>query len=80
MTKTFWSLHRAKKNIMDADSDDENEMNNASPVPTSSQMCDIMKTMLNYLDAHSKGEMNNKMDDIEQFVDNLMLRKNSKEK
>ncbi|GFU48356.1 hypothetical protein TNCV_3342481 [Trichonephila clavipes] len=57
------------KNIIYADSYDENEMNNAAPVPTSSEMRNIMESMRNYLEAHSNGEMSNKMDDIEQFVD-----------
>ncbi|GFU93514.1 hypothetical protein TNCV_947561 [Trichonephila clavipes] len=56
------------KNIIDADFDHENEMNDAAPVPTSSEMRNVLKGMRSYLDAHSKGEMNNKMDDIEQFV------------
>ncbi|GFX35957.1 hypothetical protein TNCV_4214791 [Trichonephila clavipes] len=48
--------------------DDENEMNHAAPVPTSSEMRIIMKSTRSYLDAYSDGEMNNKMDDgIEQF-------------
>ncbi|GFV44407.1 hypothetical protein TNCV_334941 [Trichonephila clavipes] len=52
-----------------------NEMNNAAPVPTSSEMRNIVKSMRNYIDAESNGEMNNKMDDFKQFVDNLMLNK-----
>uniref|UniRef100_A0A8C4RFJ1 HTH CENPB-type domain-containing protein n=1 Tax=Erpetoichthys calabaricus TaxID=27687 RepID=A0A8C4RFJ1_ERPCA len=71
---------QSSKNIIDADSDDENEMNNAAPVPTSSEMRNIMKSMRSYLDAHSNGEMNNKIDDIEQFVDNLMLKKTMQRK
>ncbi|GFW91606.1 hypothetical protein TNCV_4500251 [Trichonephila clavipes] len=55
-------------------------MNYAAPVPTSSEMKNSMKSMCNYLDAHSDGEMNNKMDDIEQFVDNLMLKKDNAKK
>ncbi|GFW57873.1 hypothetical protein TNCV_1334821 [Trichonephila clavipes] len=55
---------------VDADSDDENEGNNAAPVPTSPH---VIKSMRRYLDAHSNGEMNNKMDVIEQCVDNLIL-------
>ncbi|GFX23826.1 hypothetical protein TNCV_1788571 [Trichonephila clavipes] len=55
------------------DSDDENKMNNAAHVPTSSEMKNAMKSFRSYLDAYSNGEMKNKMDDIEQFVDNLML-------
>ncbi|GFV35227.1 hypothetical protein TNCV_620231 [Trichonephila clavipes] len=58
---------QSSKNIIDADSDDKIEMNIAAPVPTSSEMRNIMKSMRNYLDAHSNSEMNNKMNDIEQF-------------
>ncbi|GFU01129.1 hypothetical protein TNCV_2834961 [Trichonephila clavipes] len=32
------------KNIIDGDPDDENEMNNAAPVPTSSEMRSIINT------------------------------------
>ena len=53
----------------------QNEMNNAAPVPMSPEMWNIMKCMGSYLDSHSNGETYNKMDDIEQFVDNLMLKK-----
>ncbi|GFU19554.1 hypothetical protein TNCV_21291 [Trichonephila clavipes] len=42
-----------------------------APVPTSSEMENIMKSTRSYLDSYSNGEMNNKMDDIEQFVDDL---------
>ncbi|GFW47872.1 hypothetical protein TNCV_2400591 [Trichonephila clavipes] len=73
-TKAFWSLFKAKKNI-DADSDDENETNNAAPVPTSSEMRNIMESMLNCLDAHSNGKMSSKIEDIDQFVDNSMLKR-----
>ncbi|GFW09437.1 hypothetical protein TNCV_3995441 [Trichonephila clavipes] len=55
------------KSIIDADAGDENEVKNAAPVPTSSEMRNIMKNMRSYLDAHSNGEMNKRMDDIEQF-------------
>ncbi|GFX69727.1 hypothetical protein TNCV_1770951 [Trichonephila clavipes] len=55
------------QNIIDADSDNENEMNNAAPVPTSAEKRNTMKSMRNCLTAHSNDEMNNKMDDIEQF-------------
>ncbi|GFW06114.1 hypothetical protein TNCV_4479061 [Trichonephila clavipes] len=53
---------QSSKNIIDADSDDENEMNEAAPVPTSSEMKNVMKSMRSYLDAHYNGEMNTKMD------------------
>ncbi|GFT86397.1 hypothetical protein TNCV_3259051 [Trichonephila clavipes] len=56
-------------------SNDENEMNISAPVSTSSEMKKVMKGMCSLLDPHSKGEMNNKMNDIEQSVDNLMLKK-----
>ncbi|GFU21819.1 uncharacterized protein TNCV_3283061 [Trichonephila clavipes] len=69
---------RSSKDIVDANSDDKIGVNNAAPVPTSSEMRNIMENMRSYLDAHSNGEMNNKMDDIEQFVDNLMLKNNAK--
>ncbi|GFU89475.1 transposable element Tcb2 transposase [Trichonephila clavipes] len=64
---------RSSKKYHDADSDDENKMNNPASVPTSSEMSIIMKSMRSYLDARSSGEMNNKVDDIVQFVDYLML-------
>ncbi|GFS68641.1 hypothetical protein TNCV_1958731 [Trichonephila clavipes] len=64
--------------IIDADSDDENEMNNAGPVPTSSEMGNIMKSMRSYLVVHSDGEMNNKMKDFDQFNDNLILKTQGK--
>ncbi|GFW52529.1 hypothetical protein TNCV_404571 [Trichonephila clavipes] len=53
--------------MIDADSDDENEMNNAASVPMSSEMRNIMKITRSYLDAHSNGERNNNKDDIKQF-------------
>ncbi|GFX61922.1 hypothetical protein TNCV_3777331 [Trichonephila clavipes] len=49
-------------------------MNNAAPVPMSSEMRNIMKSAFSSLDAHSNGEMNNEMNDIEKFVDNWMLK------
>ncbi|GFV67906.1 hypothetical protein TNCV_926721 [Trichonephila clavipes] len=42
------------KNFIDADSDDENEMNNAVPIRTSSETKNIMKSIHSYLDAHSQ--------------------------
>ncbi|GFW72554.1 uncharacterized protein TNCV_3797821 [Trichonephila clavipes] len=68
------------KNIFDADSNGENEMTKAASVPVSSEMRNIMKFMRSYLDAHFNAEMNNKMDYIEQFVDNLMLKKTMQSK
>ncbi|GFW20217.1 hypothetical protein TNCV_1855411 [Trichonephila clavipes] len=40
--QTFWSLFKAQ-NIIDADYGNEKEMNNAAPVPTSSDMRNVMK-------------------------------------
>ncbi|GFU79125.1 hypothetical protein TNCV_2136481 [Trichonephila clavipes] len=57
----------SSKNIIDADSVDENEMNIVDPVPTFSEMRNIMKSTRSYLDAHSNSEMNNKMGNVEQF-------------
>ncbi|GFV36642.1 hypothetical protein TNCV_1033181 [Trichonephila clavipes] len=56
---------QSSKNIIDADFNNENEMNNAAPVPTSSKILNVMKSRRSYLDAHTNGEVNNKMDDIE---------------
>ncbi|GFV07822.1 DDE-1 domain-containing protein [Trichonephila clavipes] len=78
--KDFLEFVQSAKNIMDADSSNENEMNNAAPVPTSSEMRNIMKIMRSYLDMHSNGDMNNKMDDLEQCVENLMLKKTMQRK
>ncbi|GFW75093.1 uncharacterized protein TNCV_447981 [Trichonephila clavipes] len=78
--KGIWSLFKAQKDIIDVDSDDENEINNAPHVPTSSEIKNIRKSVRSYLDAHSNGEMNNKLDDVEQFVDYLMLKKTKQRK
>ncbi|GFX24117.1 hypothetical protein TNCV_2436101 [Trichonephila clavipes] len=53
------------KYIIDAYSNVKNEMNNVAPVPTSSEMRNIMESMLSSLDAHSDDEMNCKVGDIE---------------
>ncbi|GFW91156.1 uncharacterized protein TNCV_1808771 [Trichonephila clavipes] len=79
-TKTFGSLFNAQKNIIDSDSDDENEMNNAAPVPTSSEMKNVMNSIRSYLDAHTNVQLNNKTYVIEQFVSNLMLKKTMQRK
>ncbi|GFW15047.1 uncharacterized protein TNCV_983391 [Trichonephila clavipes] len=46
---------QSSKNIIDADSDDDNEMNPAAPVPTSSEMRN-MKSISSYLDPHSNAK------------------------
>ncbi|GFW65494.1 hypothetical protein TNCV_1776381 [Trichonephila clavipes] len=53
----------ADKNILEF-VQNETEMSNAALVPTSSVIRNIMRSMRNYLDAHSNGEMNNKTNDI----------------
>ncbi|GFU55501.1 hypothetical protein TNCV_2452661 [Trichonephila clavipes] len=40
--KDILVLVQSSKNIIDADFDDENKMNNAAPVPSSSEMMNIM--------------------------------------
>ncbi|GFS93251.1 uncharacterized protein TNCV_2125341 [Trichonephila clavipes] len=60
--------------IIDADSDDKNEVQKAAPIPTPFEKRNILKCMPSYLDAHSNGEMNNKMDGMEEVVDKLVLK------
>ncbi|GFV37696.1 hypothetical protein TNCV_2708111 [Trichonephila clavipes] len=52
----------------------------SAPVPTSSEMRNIMKSVFRSLEEHSNGEMNSKMVDSKQFVDNMMLKRQCKEK
>ncbi|GFX76714.1 gag-pol [Trichonephila clavipes] len=52
--KDFLAFVQSPQKFSDADSDDYNEMNNAAPVPTSSDMISIMKSMRRALNAHSK--------------------------
>ncbi|GFX12928.1 hypothetical protein TNCV_3659241 [Trichonephila clavipes] len=67
LSQTSLEFVQSSKNIIDADSEDENEMHKAASVPTSSEII-MMKNMRRYLDAHSNGEMDNKMDDITRFL------------
>ncbi|GFU09673.1 hypothetical protein TNCV_5027181 [Trichonephila clavipes] len=60
---------QSSKNIIDADYDDEHEMHNVGPVPTSSKMRNITRS---YLDTQDNDKIINKMGDIERCVDNLM--------
>ncbi|GFU51830.1 hypothetical protein TNCV_3733451 [Trichonephila clavipes] len=64
--KEILKFVQSSKHVIDADSDDENEMNNAAPVPISPEMRNIMKSIRSCLEAHSNMEMNNITDDIEQ--------------
>ncbi|GFT09823.1 RNA-directed DNA polymerase from mobile element jockey [Trichonephila clavipes] len=66
--KVILGFVQSLKNIMDADSEEENEISNAAPVPMTSEKRNIIKRMRNYSDAHSNGEMNIKMEEIEQSV------------
>ncbi|GFV27029.1 hypothetical protein TNCV_4852661 [Trichonephila clavipes] len=50
----------------------------AAPGSPSPEMRNITRIICSYLVVHSDGETNNKMDDIKQFVDNLMLKNNAK--
>ncbi|GFV53015.1 lachesin [Trichonephila clavipes] len=59
--KDILEFVQSSKNIIDADFNDKNEKNNTAPVPTSSEMKNIRKSMHSYLDALSNFEMNNKM-------------------
>ncbi|GFU80781.1 hypothetical protein TNCV_515081 [Trichonephila clavipes] len=65
--KDILKFDKSLKNIIYADSDNENEMNNGASVPTSSEMRNIIKSIFNYLDAHCNLKMNNRINDIKQF-------------
>ncbi|GFY31206.1 hypothetical protein TNCV_751691 [Trichonephila clavipes] len=77
--KSILEFVQSLKNAIDVDFGNENEMDNADhvhKVPTSPEMWNMMKSMCSYLDRHSNDEMNNKMDDIEQFdITKTMQRK-----
>ncbi|GFY36646.1 hypothetical protein TNCV_28501 [Trichonephila clavipes] len=51
-------------------SNDENKMNNATPVPMSSEMKSIMESIRGYLDEYCNDEMISKMGDMKQFIRN----------
>ncbi|GFV55784.1 hypothetical protein TNCV_1509251 [Trichonephila clavipes] len=48
--KDFLEFDLSSKNIIDTDSEDENEKSNAAPVPTSSEMRSMMKRAFNYME------------------------------
>ncbi|GFV16515.1 hypothetical protein TNCV_4785771 [Trichonephila clavipes] len=58
---------QSPKHIIYADSDDENEMTKAAPVPTSFEWRNAMKSMRSYSDALSNGKINNKMGNIDEL-------------
>ncbi|GFT30376.1 uncharacterized protein TNCV_2376721 [Trichonephila clavipes] len=78
--KDISGLDESSKNIIDTDADGGKEINNAAPVPTSYEIRNIMKSMRSYSDVHYNGERNNNLDDIEQFVDNFMMKKTTRRK
>ncbi|GFV10529.1 DDE-1 domain-containing protein [Trichonephila clavipes] len=80
MADKYIGFVQSSKIIIDKDSNDEDEMDNATPVPTSSEMRNIMKSIHSYLEAYFNGERNNKMIDIEQFVDNFNATKTMERK
>ncbi|GFX44112.1 hypothetical protein TNCV_4119081 [Trichonephila clavipes] len=43
--KNIFEFVQSSKNIIDADSDDENEMNKTAPAPISSEMRSVMRSM-----------------------------------
>ncbi|GFV95392.1 hypothetical protein TNCV_4573941 [Trichonephila clavipes] len=53
--KDILEFVQSLKNIIHTGSGDENERNNGSPIPSSSEMRSIMKSIRSYLDAHSNG-------------------------
>ncbi|GFU68847.1 hypothetical protein TNCV_1548311 [Trichonephila clavipes] len=73
-------LELDKKNTIGADSNYKNKRNKAALVSTSFEVRYIMKNMRIYLHAHSKGQMNNKMEGIEKLVDPFMLKKTMQRK
>ncbi|GFV32275.1 SCAN domain-containing protein 3 [Trichonephila clavipes] len=48
--KDILEFVKSSKNIIEVYSDDENEMNNAVPIPTSSEIRTITKSTRSYLD------------------------------
>ncbi|GFT22062.1 hypothetical protein TNCV_3271231 [Trichonephila clavipes] len=72
-----WDTHVSSLVTIRLNFDDKNEMSNAALVPIATENRNIIKSMRSYLDVHSNEEMNNKM---EQFVDNLMLKKTMQRK
>ncbi|GFU61370.1 hypothetical protein TNCV_530701 [Trichonephila clavipes] len=52
--KDILEFVRSSKNIIDADFDNKNEINNATLVPTSSEMRSNMKSMRSYLNSTFK--------------------------
>ncbi|GFU76954.1 hypothetical protein TNCV_4521101 [Trichonephila clavipes] len=68
MADRHFGVIHSLKSIIDADSKDENEMNNTAPVTLLSELRNIRKSRRSYLDIYSYVGMNNKMDDIEQLL------------
>ncbi|GFX19344.1 hypothetical protein TNCV_3014831 [Trichonephila clavipes] len=58
--KDILEFVQSSKNIINADSNGKNEINNAAPVQTIAETRNIVKSIRIYLDAHFNGEMNKK--------------------
>ncbi|GFY36121.1 hypothetical protein TNCV_4844931 [Trichonephila clavipes] len=56
--KDILEFVQSSKNIIDGDSEDKNEMNNTAPVSTTFYIRNVIKSVFNYLNAHSKGGWN----------------------
>ncbi|GFV33226.1 hypothetical protein TNCV_4635151 [Trichonephila clavipes] len=69
--KDILEFVESSKNIIDADSNDENKINIAASISTSSKMRLFMKSISSYLDTHSNGDVNKKIDDIEPFLERV---------
>ncbi|GFV08951.1 hypothetical protein TNCV_3821941 [Trichonephila clavipes] len=69
--KDILKFVQSSKNIMDADSNDGNNINNATPVSTIFEKRSIMKSTRSYLDAHFNREYKTKWT----ISSNLMLKK-----
>ncbi|GFS95986.1 hypothetical protein TNCV_4277701 [Trichonephila clavipes] len=64
-SKDILNFVQRLKHIIHADySDDENEVNYAAHVPTSSETRYVMKSIRSHLDVHPNGQMNKKLDII----------------
>ncbi|GFU66089.1 hypothetical protein TNCV_2857621 [Trichonephila clavipes] len=71
--KDILEFVQGSKDIIDADYDNANQMNNEAPVPTSSEMKNVMKSIFSYLDAHSMMDTLEKGHGLELMVDDLRV-------
>lgn len=68
-------VHNSNDSNVHPGDESDNEINYADPVPFTLEMQKIIKSMHIYLDVHSSREMNKTMGNLEQFVDNMVLKK-----